>query len=191
MRDAIVVALDRHLASHSTVADALALPAALNAEAAAHERADELIDLLGLGGYADTPIADLSTGTRRIVELACVLAVDPGVILLDEPSAGIAQKDTEALGPLLRQVQAETGSTIVIVEHDMALLASLCDELVALELGAVIATGTPDEVLSHPRVIASYLGTDEATISRSGPRRRGSRSKPTPAKARSSAGRGP
>ena len=138
-----MVALDRHLASRSTLASALALPAALNAEAAAHDRADELVELLGLGGFADTPIADLSTGTRRIVELACVLAVDPSVILLDEPSAGVAQRDAEALGALLRRVQAETGSTIVIIEHDVALLSELCDELVALELGAVIAQGPP------------------------------------------------
>src|SRR5207244_3557527 len=114
------------------------------------------------------PVADLSTGTRRIVEPACVLAMDPAVILLDEPSAGVAQKDTEALGPLLRKVQAETGSAIVIIEHDMALLASLCDELIALEQGAVICTGTPDEVLTHPRVIHSYLGTDDTAIQRSG-----------------------
>ena len=96
----------------------------------------------------------------------------PSVILLDEPSAGVAQSETEALGPLLRRVQADTGCTIVIVEHDMALLASLCDELVALELGAVIAAGAPDDVLSDPRVIASYLGTDEPDTERTGARPR-------------------
>ena len=94
--------------------------------------------------------------------------MDPAVILLDEPSAGVAQRDTEALGPLLRRVQRETGSAILIIEHDMGLLGSLCDELVALELGAVIGRGRPDEVLTHPRVVESYLGTNEATIHRSG-----------------------
>ena len=89
-------------------------------------------------------------------------------MLLDEPSAGIAQKETEALGPLLRRIQAETGCSMCIIEHDMGLMASLCDELVALHLGAVIATGPPAEVLAHPRVIESYLGTDDATIHRSG-----------------------
>jgi branched-chain amino acid transport system ATP-binding protein len=152
------------------VAAALALPASIDSEAVATNRALELLELLGLQGFAATPIADLSTGTRRIVELACVLAMDPAIILLDEPSAGVAQRDTEALGPLLRRVAAQTGSAMLIVEHDMALLSSLCDELVAMELGAVIARGSPDEVLRHPAVIASYLGTNEAAIQRSGRR---------------------
>jgi ABC-type branched-subunit amino acid transport system ATPase component/branched-subunit amino acid ABC-type transport system permease component len=166
--ETILVALERHLPCRDPMAAALGLPASLHSEAAAFRRARELIELLGLAGFADTPNADLSTGTRRIVELACVLAMDPAVVLLDEPSAGVAQKETEALGPLLRQVQAETGCSIVIIEHDMALLSSLCDELVALDQGAVICTGPPAEVLAHRRVIESYLGTDEAAIQRSG-----------------------
>jgi branched-chain amino acid transport system ATP-binding protein len=186
VRETVVVALDQHLACHDPVAAALALPASVEAEAAAARRADELLDLLGLTGFATTPVGDLSTGTRRIVELACVLAADPAVILLDEPSAGVAQKDTEALGPLLRRVQAATGSAIVVIEHDMALLSSLCDELVALELGGVIARGTPDEVLAHPEVIASYLGTDDTAIQRSGSTRptRRRKAKPKPATTR-------
>jgi branched-chain amino acid transport system ATP-binding protein len=166
--ETIVIALERHLANRDPVAAALGLPAAVDADVAAYERAYELIDLLGLGGFATTPNGDLSTGTRRIVELACVLAQDPAVVLLDEPSAGVAQKETEALGPLLRRIQAETGCSICIIEHDMALLTSLCDELVALDLGTVIARGTPAEVLAEPRVIESYLGTDPTTIQRSG-----------------------
>jgi len=168
--ETIVVALERHLACRDPLAAALALPAALDADAAAYERADQLIELLGLGGFADTPNRDLSTGTRRIVELACVLAQDPAIVLLDEPSAGVAQRETEALGPLLRAIQSETGCAICIIEHDMGLMTSLCDELVALELGSVIATGTPREVFAHLRVIHSYLGTDDVAINRSGPR---------------------
>jgi ABC-type branched-subunit amino acid transport system ATPase component len=137
---------------------------------------------LGLGGFADTPNGDLSTGTRRIVELACVLAQDPAILLLDEPSAGVAQKETEALGPLLKQIQRETGCAICIIEHDMGLMTSLCDELVALDLGAVIATGSPADVLAHPAVIESYLGTDPAAIQRSGDR-------PEPADGRSARAR--
>jgi ABC-type branched-subunit amino acid transport system ATPase component/branched-subunit amino acid ABC-type transport system permease component len=167
--ETVVVALDQHLDSRGWVAAGLALPASVDAEYRAFARAAEIVGMLGLDGYAATPIKDLSTGTRRIVELACVLAADPAVILLDEPTAGVAQRDTEALGPLLRRVKDQTGSAIVIIEHDMALLTSLCDELVALELGSVICRGTPEEVLSHPDVIESYLGTDEAAIHRSGP----------------------
>jgi ABC-type branched-subunit amino acid transport system ATPase component len=78
----------------------------------------------------------------------------------------------------LRQVQVETGCSIVIIEHDMALLSSLCDELVALDLGSVICTGPPDEVLAHPRVIESYLGTKEEVVRRSGRRAARPRQRP-------------
>jgi ABC-type branched-subunit amino acid transport system ATPase component len=140
--------------------------------------ADRLIELLGLDAYREKLTGELSTGTRRIVELACLLAADPSVIVLDEPSGGVAQRETEALGPLLQRIQVISGASILVIEHDMPLLSAICDELVALELGGVIARGTPAEVLAHPRVIESYLGTDESAINRSGevpakrPRRR-------------------
>jgi ABC-type branched-subunit amino acid transport system ATPase component len=123
---------------------------------------------MGLGAYRESPTGALSTGTRRIVELACLLASEPSVILLDEPSGGVAQKETEALGPLLRRVQARTGASILVIEHDVPLLAGLCDELCALELGAVLARGMPGAVLADQRVVESYLGTDQAAINRSG-----------------------
>jgi ABC-type branched-subunit amino acid transport system ATPase component len=88
--------------------------------------------------------------------------------VLDEPSGGVAQKETEALGPLLLRVRERTGCCILVIEHDMPLLSAICDRMVALELGAVIAEGTPKEVLEHPQVIESYLGTDESAINRSG-----------------------
>ena len=171
VEDAIAVALEQHLANRDPLAAALRLPASVDSEASAADRVDQLIDLLGLAPYADRPTGELSTGMRRIVELACLLAQDPAVVLFDEPSAGIAQRETEALGPLLRRVQAETGCSMVIIEHDMALLASLCDGFIALEQGAVIAGGTPGQVLSDHRVITSYLGTNEDVVHRSGGRR--------------------
>jgi branched-chain amino acid transport system ATP-binding protein len=173
VREAVAVSLERQLASREPVAAALRLPASTATEAAVAERVDELLELLGLGPWQDKLTSDLSTGTRRIVELACLIALDPAVVLLDEPSAGIAQREAEALGPLLRRVQAETGCSMVVIEHDMTLLGSLCDELVALELGSVIARGGPADVLSHPLVIASYLGTDQSVVRRSGGRGRG------------------
>src|SRR5207302_11247234 len=81
--------------------------------------AAELIDYLGLGRYADRFIAELSTGTRRVVELASVLAVAPRVLCLDEPTAGVAQREAEAFGPLIKRVQEELDATLIVVEHDL------------------------------------------------------------------------
>jgi ABC-type branched-subunit amino acid transport system ATPase component len=166
--ETIAVARERHLASRDMFAAALQLPASFESELQAAGVVDDLIELMGLGAYRQKLTGELSTGTRRIVDLACILAQDPKVLLLDEPSGGVAQRETEALGPLLRRVQERTGCSILIIEHDMPLLSGLCHRLVALELGGVIAEGTPSEVLNHPAVIASYLGTDEKAIARSG-----------------------
>ena len=168
VQETVAVALERHLASKDIAASALRLPASYESELAAAARVEELIALMGLGAFREKLVGELSTGTRRIVELACILAQDPTVLLLDEPSGGVAQKETEALGPLLQRVQAFTGCSILVIEHDMPLLSSICDDMYALELGGVIAKGTPAEVLEHPRVIESYLGTNEAAINRSG-----------------------
>ncbi|HEY6473036.1 MAG TPA: ATP-binding cassette domain-containing protein [Acidimicrobiales bacterium] len=166
--ETVEVALERHLQSRDMVAAGLRLPASLDSEADASKKANELIELMGLGTYREKLVGELSTGTRRIVELACVLGQEPGVLLLDEPSGGVAQRETEAMGPLLIRVQQHTGCSILVVEHDMPLLTAICDRMIALELGEVIAEGTPSEVLEHPAVIESYLGTDESTIQRSG-----------------------
>jgi ABC-type transporter Mla maintaining outer membrane lipid asymmetry ATPase subunit MlaF len=89
-------------------------------------------------------------------------------LLLDEPTAGVAQREAEAFGPLVAGIRDELDCAILIVEHDMPLLMGLCDRMYALEAGSVIAEGTPEEIRHDPRVVASYLGTDEAAISRSG-----------------------
>ena len=96
------------------------------------------------------------------------MAARPKVVLLDEPTAGVAQREAEAFGPLLRQIRAELDCAILIVEHDMPLLMGLCDRMYALETGRVIAEGTPDDIRQNPRVVASYLGTEESAITRSG-----------------------
>jgi ABC-type branched-subunit amino acid transport system ATPase component/ABC-type branched-subunit amino acid transport system permease subunit len=166
--ETVEVACERTVANRSLVADATRQPASYLADAVTEERARQLVSMLGLDRYAHTPTSALSTGTRRIVELACLLAEDPVLMLLDEPSAGVAQRETEALGPLLRRIRDHTGAAMVIIEHDMPLLSGLCDRLVAMELGCVITDGSPDEVLAHPAVISSYLGTDAAAIHRSG-----------------------
>ena len=129
--------------------------------------ADDLIDFLGLGRYADNFISDLSTGTRRIVEIAGLLAVDAELLCLDEPTAGIAQRETEAFGPLIVEIRKELGASMLIIEHDMPLIMSISDRVYCLESGAVIAAGEPETVRNNPAVIASYLGTDDRAIERS------------------------
>ncbi|HEY5384125.1 MAG TPA: ATP-binding cassette domain-containing protein [Acidimicrobiales bacterium] len=168
--ETIAVAQERHLRSRDMVAAGLRLPASLDSEADVADVAEQLVEMMGLDAFREKLVGELSTGTRRIVELACVLAQEPGVLLLDEPSGGVAQRETEAMGPLLIRVQQHTGCSILVVEHDMPLLTAICDRMIALELGQVIAEGTPAEVLEHPAVIESYLGTDESTINRSGAR---------------------
>jgi len=168
--ETIAVARERHLASRDMFAAALQLPASFESELATRFVVDDLIEMMGLSAFKQKLTGELSTGTRRIVDLACILAQEPKFLMLDEPSGGVAQKETEALGPLLLRIREHTGCSMLVIEHDMPMISSICDRLVALELGAVIAEGTPQEVLEHPAVIASYLGTDEAAIARSGTR---------------------
>ena len=170
VHEAIAVALEQHVEVRDPVAAALHLPSVVDSEDAVADRVDELIELLALGAYRDKFVRELSTGTRRVVDLACVLAQGPTVLLLDEPSSGIAQREAEALAPMLRRVRDELGASLLVIEHDLPLLSSIADRLIALDLGRVVAEGTPAEVVEHPAVVASYLGTDEAAITRSGAR---------------------
>jgi ABC-type branched-subunit amino acid transport system ATPase component/ABC-type branched-subunit amino acid transport system permease subunit len=166
VRETVQLALEARSAT-SFWGSTLWLPPAVRAERLKRAQAAELIDFLGLGRYADRFIAELSTGTRRIVELASVLAVAPRVICLDEPTAGVAQREAEAFGPLIKRVQQELDATLVVVEHDLPMILSLSDRVYCMEAGEVIAEGTPAEVRNNPLVVASYLGTDERAIQRS------------------------
>ncbi len=168
--ETIAVALECSVDVRDPLAAALHLPAVVDSEAAVAQRVEELIELMGLGAFRDKFVHELSTGSRRIVDLACILGHQPTVLLLDEPSSGIAQREAEALGPLLLRIRDSLGASILVIEHDLPLLTSVADRLVAMELGEVIASGDPSDVVHDPRVVASYLGTDEAAISRSGGR---------------------
>ncbi|GAB2921515.1 branched-chain amino acid ABC transporter permease/ATP-binding protein [Micromonospora polyrhachis] len=162
--ETVMVAGER-TAPTSLVAAALG---ATGQDRAKRRRAEKLVTLMGLAPLADRLVGELSTGTRRIVEITCLLALEPVLLLLDEPSSGVSQADGVALGEVLRRVHDELGVTMVIIEHDLPLLARLADRLVAMDSGRVIADGTPQEVRTHPDVVRSYLGTDHAAVHRSG-----------------------
>ena len=127
-------------------------------EAMVDQNAEEALGLVGLLPHADKPAQELSTGMLRLCELAAVIAVKPKLLLLDEPSSGIAQAETEALGPLLRQVAEHLGATLLLIEHDMPMIMKLSDTIVAMAAGRVVTAGEPNEVRHHPEVLTSYLG---------------------------------
>ena len=149
------------------LATALALPTTVRAERRNRSDATDIVAMLGLGAHADHLISELSTGTRRIVELGCLIAVDADVLCLDEPTAGVAQREAEAFGPLITAVRRELDAAMIVIEHDIPLITSISDRLYCLEAGRVIAEGPPAEVRDNPIVIASYLGADPAAIDRS------------------------
>ncbi len=168
--ETIAVACEREIDVRDPIAAALHLPAVVDSEEKVTDRVDELIEVLGLAAFASKYVRELSTGSRRVVDLACVLAHRPTVLLLDEPSSGIAQREAEALGPLLLRIRELTGASLLVIEHDVPLLTAITDRMIALDLGAVVTTGTASEVINHPAVVASYLGGSEAAVARSGPR---------------------
>jgi branched-chain amino acid transport system ATP-binding protein len=131
------------------------------AELARHDNpaalTNELLELVGITDLAEVPAGSLPTGSARLVEVARALASTPRCLLLDEPASGLNEAETLALGALLRQLVAD-GLAVVLVEHDMSLVMDICDRVSVLDLGRVIASGTPAEVRALPAVIEAYLG---------------------------------
>ena len=122
---------------------------------------DRLLERVGIASYADERADSIPTGTARLLELARCLACDPQLLLLDEPSSGLDETETEAFGRLLAELAAE-GRGVLMVEHDMDLVMSVCDEIHVLDFGKVIASGSPVEIRGDRRVQEAYLGyTDE------------------------------
>ena len=170
VEETIATALERFVDVRDPFNAAFRLPMFQDSESAVQHRVDELIELLGLGAFRSKFVRELSTGSRRVVDLACVVAHGPSVVLLDEPSSGIAQREAEALAPLLLRIRETLGASLLLIEHDMPLVTSVADRMIALDQGRVIAEGAPADVLVHAEVVASYLGNNQDVIARSGVR---------------------
>jgi branched-chain amino acid transport system ATP-binding protein len=134
-----------------------------------HDITERLLAQVGITDIADEPTDSLPTGLARLVELARAMATSPSVLLLDEPSAGLNQDETTALGKILVGLASE-GMAVLLVEHDMSLVMSICDEVTVLHYGEIITTGDPAAVQADPAVQAAYLGTEDISPSAAPPR---------------------
>ncbi len=150
------------------LATTLHVPWARRAERDKRAAVGEVIAAFRLERFRNHRISELSTGTRRVVDLAATVLADPRLLLLDEPTAGIAQREAEAFVPLLRRIHDVTGSTIVLVEHDVPLVFALCSHVVVMETGRLASEGTPEQVRADPAALAAYLGASAEALARSG-----------------------
>jgi branched-chain amino acid transport system ATP-binding protein len=139
--------------------DALTLPSARREEREFEQTARAMLAFVGLQDLAARPVESLSLGARKRVELARALAVQPSLLLLDEPAGGLNHEEVGALGVLIRSIRDRLGTTVLLVEHHMGLVMSLSEQVVVLNFGRVIADGPPDEVRGNPAVTEAYLGT--------------------------------
>lgn len=156
------VLIGRHLHRRDTLFEALfALPGARRAARENRAIAHTILERLHITPLADVPAGSLSYGDQRRVEIARALALEPRLLLLDEPAAGMNATETDLLAELLLQLRA-SGLTLLVIEHDMDLIMRVSDQVVVLNFGMLIATGAPEQIRRDPDVIAAYLGEDDA-----------------------------
>lgn len=150
-----------HLATKGGVLSSLLRPAWFRQqEREVRERAHELLEFVGLDHHAELDAELLPYGQQRLLEVARALASKPKLLLLDEPAAGLNTQETEGLAHIIQKINAQ-GTTVLLIEHDVALVTRIAHRIAVLDFGKKIAEGTPDEIKAHPEVIAAYLGVEE------------------------------
>lgn len=165
--EALATAFERFVPVRDPLAEALDLQDVRRSEQEIKEKVEQMLEEMGLVAWRNSFVSELSMGTKRVLELACVLAHDPHVVLLDEPASSIAQRESEALGELLLGIRDQTNAAFMIIEHDVPLVASISDRMICMHLGRVISQGYVEDVLNDPAVVAAYLGTNKEAIMRS------------------------
>lgn len=159
------VVLGRHRLMRAGVASgAVWFGRAKNEERAARQACDPLIDLMGLGSYLSKPIRDLPYGIKKRIELARALAVEPRLLLLDEPAAGMNEEETDDLAEWILVAKRELGLTVIMIEHDMGMVTRLGDRSLVLDFGVTVTIESPQVAISDPRVISAYLGDDSDDV---------------------------
>ena len=143
----------------SPLAQMLWLPSARREERNLAERAKALLEIAGLSAHGGTAANDLPMGAQKLLEVVRALMARPRVMLLDEPAAGLNDAETAELGTLLRAVRA-SGITVLVVEHNMSLVMGIADQVIVIDAGSVVASGTPAEIQRNPRVVEAYVGQD-------------------------------
>jgi branched-chain amino acid transport system ATP-binding protein len=153
----VLVALEWRGGGGGLIADLVAMPTRKRREKARRAASDRVLEICGLVELRDEPAGKLPIGRARMVEMARAIVDEPKVLLLDEPTSGIEIADTAALGSAMRQVAAD-GAAVILVEHDVGFMMEHCDRIVALQLGAILAEGTPEEIRQDRAVRDAYLG---------------------------------
>ncbi|HEY6822163.1 MAG TPA: ABC transporter ATP-binding protein [Burkholderiales bacterium] len=156
----VLAGAHQHVRAHP-LAQMLWLPAALREERMLAARADALLELAGLHAYRDRAATELPIGAQKLLEIMRALMAQPRVLLLDEPAAGLNDSETSELATLLRALR-ESGITVIVVEHNMSLVMGVADEVIVLDAGTIVASGTPAEIQRNPRVVEAYVGKDLA-----------------------------
>jgi branched-chain amino acid transport system ATP-binding protein len=139
--------------------DLLFTKQARQTELKSREKAEEIIELLDLQHYRDSLVAGLPYGVRKVVEMARALCTEPRLLLLDEPSSGLNVEETDDMAFWIQDIKEELGITVLMVEHDMSLVSKVSDRVLAMNMGEVLAMGTPHEVQTDPGVVEAYLGS--------------------------------